>query len=185
VELGLLLDRLENPQAAKQMATVLLSLEGLTGTAEFTRTTGPDRTAIAAYISKFAISNWINLPGPGAARLPTGLLSVNSIRMTAMQFLNSPPAKVNRVCLPGVIEESSTIQLPAGAKPINVPKNVESANEMAAYSAKYERDGSAIKVSRRLETRFPSTICTPDQFTVFREVLDQVRRDTSAQMTYE
>ena len=125
------------------------------------------------------------MPGPGAARLPTGLLAVNSIRLSAVQFLNASPAKVERLCLPGAIEEYTTIELPATVKPISIPKDVDASNALATYRARYARDGNSIKVSRKLEMNFPSTVCSPDSLILYREILEQVRRDTSAQMTYE
>jgi transglutaminase-like putative cysteine protease len=185
LELGVLLDRLDNPQVSKQLATTLLSLEGLAGTADFSRLPRPSPEVMAAYKSDFTVGNWINTPGPGAVRLSTGLLSINSLRLNATQMLNSPPAKLDRLCYPGVIEEFGTIELPASIKPSNIPKDVEASNALVSYSAKYSREGNTIKVFRKLDMRFPTTVCKAEELNAYREILEQVRRDTSAQMTYE
>jgi len=174
--------RLENPQAAKQFATALLSIEGLTGTANFTKQSAGNT---AGYNATFAIDNWINIPGPGAVRLPTGLLTASPIRVVAMQTLNQPPFKTERVCIPGVFVETATIQLPDVSAPTNLPKDIEAANAVATYRAQYSRNGNEVKVSRTLEMNFPRTTCTPEESAQFREILEQARRDTSAQMTYE
>jgi hypothetical protein len=100
-------------------------------------------------------------------------------------MLNSPPAKLDRLCYPGVIEEFGTIELPASIKPSNIPKDVEASNALVSYSAKYSREGNTIKVFRKLDMRFPTTVCKAEELNAYREILEQVRRDTSAQMTYE
>lgn len=184
-ELAAFVDRMENPQFAKQLSTMLLSMEGLTGTADIARASPTTLFSTSAYKADMNLQNWINVPGPGAARLPSGLMSMNSIRMVATQVLNSPPAKMNRVCLPGTVEEIAEIQLPGSVKPTRIPKNVEASNPMGTYTSKYVQDGTKITITRKLEMKFPTTICKPEQIDVYRELLEQVRRDTSAQMTYE
>jgi hypothetical protein len=184
-ELAMILDRMENPQVAKQFSTMMLSMEGLTGTADFTRSLPTMPLSTAAYKADVSINNWINLPGPGATRLPSGIMSMNSIRLAATQFLNSPQPKMHRLCLPGSFEEISEVHLPASIKPANLPKNTSVSNAMGAYTSNYVQDGAKITITRRLEMRFPATVCKPELFDVYREIMEQVRRDTAAQMTYE
>jgi transglutaminase-like putative cysteine protease len=177
-----IIGRLEDPQYTKQYATALLSVEGLTGTSSFTTQNGGSS---AGYTTAFTIHNWLNLPGPGAVRLPTGILGASSIRLAALQNLNQRAWTIDRMCIPGQFIETSTIKLPLSVTPNNIPEDVEIANAVANYRAAYSREGNIIKISRTLTIGDTNTICTPENSAQAREIFEHVRRDTSAQMTYE
>lgn len=185
-ELSALLDRFNSPQVAKQMAAGMLSLHGFTGTADIARENSLAPQMGPAYKAEFQITNWINLPGPGATRLPSGLFSMNQLQQMSTTMLNAPKQRVDRICFPGVFEEHSTMQMPAAMKLNNLPKAVGAENAFAKYQSSYSlATNNTITVSRRLELKFESTVCSADDMVVFREIAEQMRRDTAAQLTYE
>ena len=126
----------------------------------------------------------MNIPGPGAFRIPSSIFSVDSLKDVA-ETLSEPPAKVNHVCNAETVREEAEVLLPATVRIDKLPKNVEFANRIASYQANYSRDGQTIKVVRTLVKRFPRGFCTPEESVVFREVAEVVKKDIGAQVLYQ
>jgi transglutaminase-like putative cysteine protease len=187
-----IIDQLDRPVIVKQLATRLLTRDQVTGSGSLSKVDANDgstqssyRGELTSYRGELTAPNWINIPGPGATKLPSAMLSPASLLSLAINTLNSPPAHVDHVCPAVDIEETSTIQLPDKIKATNTPKNIEVSNSIANYRATYMIEGNTIKTVRKLQTKFPGPVCKPEQMAAFRDIVDQVRRDTAAQMTYE
>lgn len=171
------------PTFESQFVGGLLGRAGLTGTGTLVREVSGDLDKDPRLTVKFETGSWINLPGPGAFRLPTGLFALVGIRAVSLGLLSTPPQKVHRTCIPMRFEEKLSIELPANLTP-RVPADGSFSNRVATFESHYTLQGRTLTATRTLALAFAHVSCPPEDGAALREAAEALRRDVEGQVLY-
>lgn len=171
------------PAFEPQLIARGLGAEEMSGRGTLTRVVPADLTTDPRMTVSFEVGHWLNLPGAGAFRLPSGLFALLSARAMAMGALSAPPAAVNRTCLPIRLEEKLSVELPPSIEP-RVPMDASVSNRVVRYESHYAKEGHTLTVSRTIWTHYEHASCPPEDAAAFREAAETIRRDTQAQVLY-
>ena len=174
----------DNPQVKANAVRMVLTREGFTGSGDFTHDASQLFSKDYTLSGDINLDNWINVPGPGAVRVPSGLFSALPLSAYALATLNYPMGKTNRPCGALSLDEDTILQFPPAIKLDTLPPDQTFMNDIASYESRYVLDGNTVKVTRRLKLNFPRAVCTPAEQASEHEAADRVHRDTAAQITY-
>jgi hypothetical protein len=154
------------------------------GTGSFTKGDPRDLTKAFGYQTTFTISNLVNLPGPSAFPLPSGL------RVARVADLAQATSLLTRkypwTCgLPGTRGEITRLTLPASMKITSTPKDVHVKNAFGRYDAHYEYSGNVVTVSREFEHTFEGQPCNDENYQQFRTLATAIEHDLKAQFLFQ
>jgi hypothetical protein len=82
------------------------------------------------------------------------------------------------------VEETVTLQLPAGLKPTSLPKGTQLTWAHGRYESEVSLSGTSLTISRVLELDLPEPLLPPQDYPAFRSFGQQVMRDLRAQLVY-
>jgi hypothetical protein len=133
--------------------------------------------------SSFVIEPIVNVPGPSAFALPTGM-AVGWIRGTSMKE-RFQEASYSFICPPHRHFEQLQITVPKGTKVVRLPKDVKVQLGPFGYSARYTKTGNAVRAERLFVMNTKSHVCDASLNTEFNAVLKSMRRDMRSQIFIE
>jgi hypothetical protein len=177
-----LLAKLE-PNAEDRVVRGIISQSGFTGTGQLTKSDPRESPDPYTYGLTFHLDNFIEVPGPGAARLPSVLLGAFPIAGEAISA-NQPARTHNFACFGGVSTEDYILEFPKQVKVTSVPKDVHLSNDIAKYDATYKLDGSIVTVHREVSDT-KSGECTPADDATLKPLSAGILKDLRAQVLYQ
>jgi transglutaminase-like putative cysteine protease len=172
------------PGQEESIARSTLAQFNESGTGSFDKADPRDLTKAFSYQTKFTIPGLVNMSGPGAFPLPSGLrlARVEDIARGAPL----PARKFPWICgIPGGRKEITRLTLPASMRITGTPKDVHVANDFGRYDAHYEYSGNVVAVSRDFEHTFARQPCNDDSYQHFRELATAIEHDLKAQFLFQ
>ncbi len=131
----------------------------------------------------FNLAPIADLTTQGAFQIPVGLAPGRiAVLGTFKPFENR---QFSYVCNSHIDEESYTLELPESIDITQIPKDIDFNNGEISFSAKYDRTGGAIKVTRRLVIQYPSRVCQPEVHHRWKEIVELIRSDYKALVFYK
>ena len=183
---GLLIRGLMNslpPGAEPQVAGQVMSMTGHTGSGNFTRGDIRNLAQDHAYTTEFVVPGYAQLPGPGAMPIPVGLGTFTGIAATF--DLLGPAQRSLPIPLIGKrVEETVTLEFPAGLKPTSLPKGTQLKWTYGQYQSTVSLVDSKLTVRRTLELNLPGPLLYPQDYPAFRVFGQAVMRDMRTQIIY-
>ncbi|WP_028103794.1 DUF3857 and transglutaminase domain-containing protein [Pseudoduganella violaceinigra] len=122
---------------------------------------------------------------PGKAGIPTNAGIVGRIGESIAYLRKEPVRTQPFVCTGDEIEETTTLELGEGVAAGALPPDLVLHNRQLEYSSSYAREGSKIRVARRLLWHPPSPVCTPQDHASARPALDAIAADLRKQLIVE
>ena len=133
--------------------------------------------------AQFQLDPVVNVPGPGAMTVPTGLAPG---RIKALAGITMPTQRRFEWECPSVAhEEQVVLMFPTTVSLTRWPADVDVRQGGFSYQASYVREGQSLRVHRRVQVDRDSTICSPDDMQHWQPFQDAVRRDLRAQIFFE
>ena len=166
-----------------QVVGQVLAMSGQNGSGNFTRGEVRDLGQDHVYTTEFKLPAYAQLPGPGAMTVPTGFGSVTGIAAT-FELLGPEQRQLPMPLIGKRVEETVTLQLPAGLKPTSLPKGTQLTWAHGRYESKVFLSGTSLTISRVLELDLPGPLLPPQDYPAFRSFGQQVMRDLRAQLVY-
>jgi hypothetical protein len=115
--------------------------------------------------------------------IPMGFGSVTGIAAT-FELLGPEQRQLPMPLIGKRVEETVTLQLPAGLKPTSLPKGTQLTWAHGRYESKVSLSGTSLTISRVLELDLPEPLLPPQDYPAFRSFGQQVMRDLRAQLVY-
>lgn len=165
-----------------QVASQVLSMTGQQGKGSYTFGDGRNLHQEFAYATNFVLSNYAQLPGPGALSVPTGLGSLTDILGT-VQSAALEKRDFNKQCGGSLREETTTITLPAAMKEATLPQPLKIETDFGRYESSYVATNQIITVKRILDLKMPA-VCNVEDYAKFRTFAGAIARDLRAQILY-
>lgn len=171
------------PGAETQVVGQVLAMTGQSGSGTFTRGEVRDLARDHVYTTEFSLPDYAQLPGPGAMALPMGFASFTGIAAT-FELLGPEQRRLAMPLIGKLVEETVTLELPAGLKPTALPKGTQLNWAHGQYRSKVSLVGTTLTVQRSLDLKLPGPLLQPEDYPAFRAFGQQVMRDLRAQLLY-
>ncbi len=124
--------------------------------------------------------NLVNLPGPvGVATLSS---LAGGISQNVYSFAMEKERTQSFVCISNDTVEKSRFEFPPQVNVLAIPKPVKLRDGNVDYSARYTQQGNAVVVERHFKFSRPNVVCTPEDFTAMKPVLEAMIRDLQSQI---
>ena len=169
--------------AESQVVGQVLAMSGQNGSGSFTRGEVRDLVRDHVYTTDFKLPGYAQLPGPGAMTVPMGFGSVTGIAAT-FELLGPEQRQLPMPLVGRRVEETVTLQWPAGLKPNALPKGTQLSWAHGRYESKVSLSGTSLTINRVLELDLPGPLLQPQDYPAFRNFGQQVMRDLRAQLVY-
>lgn len=134
----------------------------------------------------FEANDVVDFSVPGGMTLPLPPGS-GSLRNKYQRYAN-PTNEVPFHCSDESREqETYVLEFPASVKLDAIPKDTEFSNAAGQYSARWQRDGqkvTAVHVLQLKSVRGPHALCQPQDYGLYRALMQAVRRGFRAQVVY-
>ena len=128
----------------------------------------------------FELEPLLNLPGPGALRIPLALAPGRILALTHRR------AYANRqqpfVCESARHEEVVTLDFPEGTTVVALPPAVDFKKSGITYRSRYELKGRTLTATRTYVAKWPGPICEPKDDLVWEEFRPVLVRDLRGQV---
>lgn len=172
------------PGGEDEMARAMLtSFNESGGTGTFTTSDPRDLTQPFVYRTSFSIPRLLNLPGPGAFRVPTGLRfgRVADLVRGAVLAKREYPWECG---IPGGRRETIRLSLPPSVHLDAVPRDLHLRNAFGSYDAHYEQAGSGLLVTREFAHALNSQPCNDNDYQQFRQLAEAIERDAQTELVF-
>ncbi|HEX5126299.1 MAG TPA: hypothetical protein VFW00_06135 [Rhodocyclaceae bacterium] len=173
-----------NPGNAATLADRLLQTSGQTGSGSYFHSARENLTRPFGYVMNFHLDNYIQLPGPGAITIPSGLGSFSNI---AYAFeMTAPPARDFAIpFVGGHREEITKVLLPDSTTILALPKPFKLDTPFGHYESNYVRSDSGLVVRRMLDLQFASATLSAEDYVGLRTMWIAIARDLKSQVVYQ
>lgn len=156
-----------------------------TGTGELIHQNPTDLSTKWRVDSKFKLDPVINLPGPSAMSIPTGL-TPGYIKLTS----NTKPYENRRYpynCGSSMHIENIELSIPNTVRVTRIPRDLNVKSKEQTYQSTYRLVNNKLHVTRQLTTNVQTDVCKPNQpYTKeLSSVLNQVKSDLRSQIFIE
>ncbi|KVM79894.1 hypothetical protein WJ61_04420 [Burkholderia ubonensis] len=169
-------------ERVRQLAVERLRQSGLRGTADLVTT---DLTATAGPFGVTMTGTLDHAVWPdGTTAVPALSSPTGGIATQVQGWLAEPVRTQAWVCIGGAFDETAQIALPANVAVTDVPADTAVRDRFVDFASHYVFDASArvVQITRRLRAHFGRQVCTPDDYAAMRASLEQIERDTQAQI---
>lgn len=135
--------------------------------------------------ASFTLDPLANMPGQGALRLPSGMVSGH------IRAGSAPAEKPKEVihfkwqCVAKTVEEDYQIRFPENVTLTRVPQDVEFIKPPLSFKATYTKEGNTVLVRKRYVASYAASVCGEFENAVWKEFYPVLRRDALAQIFYE
>lgn len=135
--------------------------------------------------ARYSLDPLANVPGKGALRLPSGMLSGH------IRSASAPAEKPREVihfkwlCVAKTVEEDYQITFPENVKVTRVPQDVEFIKPPINFTATYKQEGNTVFVKKRHIAAYAGPVCGEFENAVWKEFYPVLRRDALSQIFYE
>jgi hypothetical protein len=128
----------------------------------------------------FELEPQLNLPGPGAFRVPLALAPGRILALTQRRGYANRQQPF--VCESARHEEVVTLDLPEGTTVVAVPLAVDFQKSGITYRARYELKGRTLTATRTYVAKWAGPICEPKDDAVWEEFRPVLLKDLRAQV---
>lgn len=133
--------------------------------------------------TSFKIEPSLNIPGPGAMKIPAAPLPYSLRDYSLIMPLVNSTTPIN--CFSRTIIEDYTLELPDSVRIRHIPKSLKYQNQLARYEAQYTKHGKTIRTTRKMQLNYPDFVCDQADKKLIAELIDVMRRDLRSQVVYE
>jgi hypothetical protein len=116
------------------------------------------------------------------------LAPVMASPMPVMRFAGieeARPAKRRQACSGFRTEETYVLDLPANLSLLALPDDLEVRGSMVDYTAKYEKTGTVVRVTRVLHDKTSLGVCPPEVMNDFYKQAKRVGENLSTQVIFK
>ena len=166
-----------------QVASRILTLTGQGGTGTFSFGDAHDLSSPYLYATEFALPNQVQIPGPGAFAIPTGLGSFSGI-YTAFELMGLPRRDFPMAMVSGRREEVTVLRLPDSIKVSAVPNPTVLDSSVGHYESSYTQKGNELTITRVLQLN-PPPVVEAENYQKLRAMAAVVMRDLRLQVVYQ
>jgi hypothetical protein len=171
------------PGVEPQVAAQVLTLTGQNGSGNFHLGQARDLSRPYAYSTEFKLPALVQLPGPGALKVPAGLGSISGIAATFDAF--APEQRSLPMAYPGRrVSETITLTLPDGLTLSALPPPTLVQTAFGRYQASVQLQGRELRVQRELVLSVPGQVLRAEDYPVLRKMAQDVQRDLRRQLVY-
>jgi hypothetical protein len=163
--------------------TARLRARGETGTGKITVSKPTDLKTPFVENARFELDPTSNFPGPGAMRIPAGIVLANIQGLVK----DKPIANVKypSMCYAKTVFENYTLKFPSNTKITRIPSDVNYQEGSFKYQVTYQLNKDELKVKRMYESNHKSSVCGPN-FSESRMAFFKVlQRDLRSQIFYD
>lgn len=167
-------------QEPERVANLLLSRFQETGTGKILPNNPRDLDSPWSVNAEFELDTLVNLPGPSAMGIPTGIAPGILKAMSGYK-----PARIRRFphsCISVRHEETLNVSIPPRIQIERVPKGIDFVRGGISYKSRYTLRGRTLNVRREYVANRPSTICGDVDDQLWRELIPVLQRDLRAQV---
>lgn len=155
------------------------------GSGSFMRGDPRDLSKPFSYQTRFTISHLVNMPGPGAFPLPTGL----HIPPHLADLAHGAPLlgrKFPWTCgMPGISTETTRLALPPTVGSVRLPEDVQTQNDFGRYEAHYEYQSHIVTATRLFERTVTHHPCDDHDYQQFRKLTVAIDRDMKSEILFQ
>lgn len=169
-------------QAQDQVVSRLLSRFQETGNGKIQTRDPMDLRAPWVVDAEFELDPLVNLPGPSAMGLPTGVAPGILKSMSG-----SKPVQARRFphsCVSVRHEETLDFSVPSPIRIERIPSGITFERGGLRYSSQYTLQGNTLRVRREYIAKRASSICGPEDDAFVREMAPVMQRDLRSQIFF-
>ncbi len=160
----------------------LLDKQGERGTGRYTMTDPHDLGRPFEVSSEYELEPTANVPGPAGWRIPVGLITSAPRSQLGTSISGSRLTPFG--CASISATERYRIRFADSINIKTLPQNRRFESKHLFYSATYTRDGSDIRVERRLVKDYGKSVCGATEWEELKGFQEEIRRDLRAQFVY-
>ncbi|WP_225763793.1 DUF3857 and transglutaminase domain-containing protein [Stenotrophomonas sp. Marseille-Q4652] len=164
----------------------ILASSGFSGSGRLEASGSPqDLTRPFTYGYRFQATDHVDFDEPGGLQLPQ-MPGADSFRDLHART-SSPAIESPFHCTGSRQQERYELQFPDSVPVVAVPRDIDFSNAAGRYSVRWRRDGSRVVAEHELEQRAvrgEGQLCQPQDYLLFRELYQQVRRGFRSQVIY-
>ncbi len=136
------------------------------------------------YGMQFEIDNFLRAGNTGAFLLSS--LFGSPFDVMSMSDVGDRPTPTRREICHGFHSwETLDIELPAGMELLSLPADAQLTGSLIDFSARYERTGNRLKVTREVHDKTPVSVCTPELTREFNRQGTPVSENLRTQVLYK
>jgi len=169
-------------QEPERVVTRLLSRFQETGTGKIQSGNPKDLGAPWSVDAEFELDPLVNVPGPSAMGMPTGLAPGILKAMSGYK-----PARIRRFphsCISVRHEETLDVLIPKEIHIERVPKGIDFVRGGVQYKSRYTLQGNTLNVRREYIANRPTSICGEEDDQLWRELVPVLQRDLRSQIFF-
>jgi hypothetical protein len=161
----------------------LLRKTGLTGTLHITALNRDARDQPLQLELNGTVDSMALMPGPAALAVPV-MPGYSSIKSFADYVLTHAGQPLDGPCVGTAVHEHYSVTLPANAKIIAIPPNVDSKNGQLGYTAQYRQNGQNVEIDRVLQRNFQTNVCSGAMLKQWYSTAREISADLKRQILY-
>lgn len=169
-------------QEPERVVTHLLARFQETGTGKIQPNRPRDLGSPWSVDAEFELDPLVNVPGPSAMGMPTGLAPGILKAMSGYK-----PARIRRFphsCISVRHEETLDVLIPQEIHIERVPKGIDFVQGGVQYKSRYTLLGNTLKVRREYVANRPNSICGEEDDQLWRELVPVLQRDLRSQIFF-
>ena len=130
------------------------------------------------------VNNMALMPGPAALAIPA-MPGYSSIKAFADYVLAQASQPIDSPCVGTAVHEHYKVTLPANARIIAIPPEVDSRNGDIVYTASYRRNGETVEIDRMLQRNFRTNVCSGAMLKQWYVTALEISTDLTRQILYQ
>jgi hypothetical protein len=152
------------------------------GTGRYTMGDPYDLSKPFEVVNEFELAPVTNVPGPAGWRVPNGLMT--GLIKEQLDTGVEGERYTHFVCVPRTIIERYRIRFPTTMNIHTMPQNRRFNGKSLFYSATYTRDGSDVRVERKVVKNYGKSVCGSAEWEELKMFQEKIRQDLRAQFVY-
>ncbi|MCL4648902.1 DUF3857 domain-containing transglutaminase family protein [Burkholderia multivorans] len=162
----------------------LLRKTGMTGALHVSAASGDARNRPFTFELTGHVDGIALMPGPAALAIPV-MPAYSTIRAFSDYVLTHVGDAFDLPCAGVSVREHYRVLLPADARIIAIPPDVERDGERIRYIAKYRRDGQTVDIDRTLVRDFQTNVCSRAMLRNWYDTARAISTDLRRQILYQ
>lgn len=132
---------------------------------------------------KSTVDNMAIMPGPAALAIPA-MPNYGSIKGFADSVLRQAGQPLDVPCAATALHEHYRVELPADAKIIAIPPDLDSRSGDVTYTARYRQSGQTVEIDRVLVRNFHTNVCSGTMLEQLSAAARAISGDLKRQILY-
>ncbi len=161
----------------------LLKSTGLTGTLHVTALNREARDQPLQINLTGTIDGIALMPGPAALAVPV-MPAYSTIKAFTNYVLTNAGQPLDGPCAGPAVHEHYSVTLPANARIIAIPPNVDIKNGPVSYTARYRQSGQNVEIDRILRRDFQTNVCSGAMLKQWYSTSREISADLKRQILY-